>query len=312
MKKVLIFGAAGNIGLELIKYLLSEGKYEITAVDLRNKKSHRILKKYRRRINIIYGDMNDHILADNLVNGHDYIYLLAGVIPPLGDLKKSLLKEMEYNGIKNVLRAVKAYNPNCKLIYLSSTSIYGIQNNITVKTKPKITEFDYYAKNKIDCENLICKEAKNYVIYRIPAVLGNFKNDYPIYNIKADSKFEVITNSDCAYGLVKTIDNYDKVNKHTYNMTGGSDCSLTLKQYKHLLLTLNGLTFRYVFTKIFVPKNFYSSEYKDSDKLEDILHFRSETIASYRIRIKRSKHYYRRRFYRLLALPFLPNIDKEV
>ena len=26
MKKVLIFGAAGNIGLELIKYLLSEGK----------------------------------------------------------------------------------------------------------------------------------------------------------------------------------------------------------------------------------------------------------------------------------------------
>ena len=235
MKKVLIFGAAGNIGLELIKYLLSEGKYEITAVDLKNRRSYKSLKKYRRRINIIYGDMNDHLLIDNLVNNHDYIYLLAGVIPPLGDLKKTLLKEMEYNGIKNVLRGVKAYNSNAKIIYLSSTSIYGLQENVTVKTKPKYDEFDYYIKNKLDCENLIKKSAKNDVSYRIPAVLGNFINDYPIYNIKANTKFEVITNSDCAYGLVKTLDNYDKVNKHIYNMTGGTNCSLSLKEYNHLI-----------------------------------------------------------------------------
>ena len=31
MKKVLVTGAAGAIGLSLIKYLLAEGKYEITA-----------------------------------------------------------------------------------------------------------------------------------------------------------------------------------------------------------------------------------------------------------------------------------------
>lgn len=312
MKKVLIFGAAGNIGLELIKYLLSEGKYEITAVDLKNRRSYKVLKKYRRRINIVYGDMNDRILIDNLVVNHDYVYLLAGVIPPLGDLKKSLLKEMEYNGIKNVLRGIKAYNPDSKVIYLSTTSLYGLQSKITVKTKPQYAEFDYYIKNKLDCEALIKKEVKNYVIYRIPVVLGNFINDYPIYNIKANTKFEVITNSDCAYGLVKTIDNYDKVNKHIYNMTGGSDCTLTLKEYHHLLLSLNGLTFRYLFTKFFVPKNFYSTMLDDSNELEDILHFRSETIESYRIKIKRSKHYYRRRVARLLALPFLPNIDKEV
>ena len=312
MKKVLIFGAAGNIGLELIKYLLSEGKYEITAVDLKNRRSYKALKKYRHRLNIVYGDMNDHILIDNLVGNHDFIYLLAGVIPPLGDLKKTLLKEMEFNGIKNILRGIKAYNPTCKVVYLSTTSLYGLQDKVSVKTRPQYTEFDYYIKNKLDCEALIKKELKNYVIYRIPAVLGNFINDYPIYNIKANTKFEVITNSDCAYGLVKTIDNYDKVNKHIYNMTGGVDCSLTLKQYHHLLLSLNGLTMRYLFTKLFVPKNFYSTMITDSDELEKILHFRSETIESYRIKIKRSRHYYRRRIYRLLALPFLPNIDKEV
>ena len=59
MKKVLVTGASGSIGLKVIKYLLSEGKYEITALDLRNKGNQKRLKKYRRRINIIYGDINE-------------------------------------------------------------------------------------------------------------------------------------------------------------------------------------------------------------------------------------------------------------
>jgi len=50
VKKVLVTGAAGIIGRKVIGYLLSEGKYEITALDLRNKSSQKVLKKYRRRI----------------------------------------------------------------------------------------------------------------------------------------------------------------------------------------------------------------------------------------------------------------------
>ena len=50
MKKVLVTGAAGMIGLNVIKYLLSEGKYEITVLDLKNKSTIQKLKKYRKRI----------------------------------------------------------------------------------------------------------------------------------------------------------------------------------------------------------------------------------------------------------------------
>ena len=90
MKKVLVTGAAGSIGLKVLKYLLSEGKYEITALDLRNKNNFKKLKKYRRRINIIYGDINDNILIDALVKDQDYIIHLAGVMPPIADIKKGL------------------------------------------------------------------------------------------------------------------------------------------------------------------------------------------------------------------------------
>ena len=67
MKKVLVIGAGGTIGLCLLKFLLAEGKYEITAVDLKNNKSIKKLKKYRNRINVIYSDCLDRSLIDNLI-----------------------------------------------------------------------------------------------------------------------------------------------------------------------------------------------------------------------------------------------------
>ena len=113
MKKVLVTGASGTIGSLVIKYLLSEGKYEITALDLRTKNSHKVLKKYRRRINIIYGDINDNVLMEALVKDHDYIIHLAGVMPPLADIKKGLSDKVEYNGTKNIIKAINFYNSKC-------------------------------------------------------------------------------------------------------------------------------------------------------------------------------------------------------
>ena len=107
MKKVLVTGASGAVGLNVIKYLLSEGKYEITALDLRVKNNSKKLKKYRRRINIIYGDINDNVLIDALVKDQDYIIHLASVLPPLSDIKKDIGEEVEYKGTENIIKAIK-------------------------------------------------------------------------------------------------------------------------------------------------------------------------------------------------------------
>ena len=74
MKKILIIGSSGTIGLSLLKYLLSEGKYEITVMDLKNAKVEKKLKKYRKRVNIIYSDGLDRSLIEVLVKDHDYVF----------------------------------------------------------------------------------------------------------------------------------------------------------------------------------------------------------------------------------------------
>ena len=50
MKKVLVVGAAGAVGIHTVKYLLSEGKYEITILDLKNKNSFSRLKRFKKRL----------------------------------------------------------------------------------------------------------------------------------------------------------------------------------------------------------------------------------------------------------------------
>ena len=43
MKKILVTGAGGTVGLQVIRFLLSEGKYEITALELKNRQVYKRL-----------------------------------------------------------------------------------------------------------------------------------------------------------------------------------------------------------------------------------------------------------------------------
>ena len=287
MKKVLVTGAGGSVGIGVIKYLLSEGKYEITALDLRNKNSQKRLKKYRRRINLIYGDMNDSVLMDALVRDHDYIIHLAGIMPPIADIKKNISEAIDYKGTENIIKAMNMYNPDAYFIYASSTTVYGDVENPIVATKPHLTPLDYYSSTKLKVEKLIKDKVKNYIIIRLPLILTNPKNGAFMYNVKLNSKVEAITDNDAGYLFASALNHTKELNKKIWNGTGGE---MTTETYRNILINVlrtYGLSFKYILTTLFVDKNFYGHTYPDSDNLENILEFRSDSISSYYMRLKR-------------------------
>ncbi len=288
MEKVLVTGAAGVIGVKTIKYLLSEGKYEITAVDLRNKNSQKMLKRYRRRVNVIYGDINDSVLMEALVKDQDYIINLAGVMPPLADIKKDLSELVEYKGVEEIVKAINFYNPKCHLIYASATTIYGDEKEVSVKSPIKTTELDYYSNTKVKCEELIKKKLKNYTIIRVPLVLSNPKFGAFMYNVKRRRVCEAITDNDAGYMFVSALINSDKLNKKVFNAGGGDAQKSTYRDILAHVLDIYGLSFRYILTSLFIDRNFYTHTYTDSDDLNDLLDYRSDSLASYYMRLKRS------------------------
>lgn len=303
MKKVLVTGAAGNIGLLVIKYLLSEGKYEITALDLRNKRTLKKLKKYRKRINIIYGDIGDSILMEALVRDHDYIIHLASVMPPLGELNKNLGEIIEYNGTENIIKAINYYNNKCFLIYASTTSMYDASLSATVSEKIKESELSNYSLNKYKTENLIKEKLKNYTIFRLPIVLNDISSEPFIYNIKKNSMIEVTTKEDASYAFVSAL-NYEKeLNKKTFNVGMGKNGRIIYNDVLKNILKYYGLSMRYILSRIFLEKNYYSPVLLDSDKLDDVIHYRNDSLYNYYRRLQRKGK--KRIIQRILAYPFL-------
>lgn len=309
MKKVLVTGAAGSIGMLVIKYLLSEGKYEITALDLRNKRVLKKLKKYRKRINIIYGDVNDPVLMEALVKDHDYIIHLASVMPPLGDFSKNIGEIVDYNGTENIIKAINYYNNDCFLIYASTTSLYDSSLSGNVKEKVKEDELTYYSLNKYNTENLIKKKLKNYTIFRLPLILNNIIDEPFMFNVKKNLMVEVTTNIDAAYAFVKAIDHKKELNKKEFNVGMGSEGRLIYNDILKNILKYYGLSIRYILSRIFLEKTYRSPVLTDSDKLEEIIDYRNDSLYNYYRRLQnRGK---KRVIRKLLAKPLLYLKNKE-
>jgi len=307
MKKILITGASGTIGFLVVKYLLTEDDtYEITALDLKNRRSGKRLKKYRKRLNLIYGDVNDKTLMEALIKDHDIVIHLAGVIPPLADLKSELTRVVDYEGTKTIIRAIQKNNPKCFLIYASSTTIYGSEGlKRKVTDELLIDSDDSYSNVKADTEDMIKNELKHYTIFRLPALICNPQCDAPMYNTPIDSKVELITSADAAYSFARAISHQKELNKNIYNISGGSACRTLFRNYLIKILQIHGLTIRYLVTALLVDKNFYGGYYDDGAKIDDILQFRNGTLTGYYKELETNTNKFKRFFPRLFAIPFI-------
>ena len=309
MKKVLVTGAGGTIGLQVIRFLLSEGKYEITALELKSFNVYKRLKPFRKRINIVYGDVNDNAIVDALVKDHDVVIHLAGVLPPLANVNEDLCKAIDYNGTQTIVDSIKRYNPDCFLLYASSTSIYGKQDdymNIDKKSKFEVDEYDYFSKYKIECEKYIKDNIKNYSIFRLAYVLCDPGPEGLIYNVPMDCEMEVLSAEDAGYAFVCAIDFQKKLNKKVFNVSGGDKFRTSYREYVENIFKTYGLSLKFIASWLMVEKNYCGGYYKDGDELENILHFRSKNLSVYyHNTLVKYKSKITRLIPRLLAWPFI-------
>ena len=121
--------------------------------------------------------------------------------------------------------------------------------------------------------------------------------------LKKNSIVDVVTKEDIAYAFVKGIQNLDKLNKKTFNVT--SEETILFKDLLINILKIRGLSFKYVLSRLFLEKNYYSPVCKDRDELEEIIHYRNDSLIEYYNRLKRKNS--KRKFAKFLAKPFIRN-----
>ena len=133
MKHVLVTGAAGFIGFHLARYLKKRGD-KIVGLDNFNDYYDPLLKKNRTKelakldISVIEGDITDPTILKEIVENHRITHIAhlaaqAGVRYSLTNPQAYIKANVE--GFINVLELCRQ-NPNLKLVYASSSSVYGL------------------------------------------------------------------------------------------------------------------------------------------------------------------------------------------
>ncbi len=309
MKKCLVTGASGIVGKKLISKLLNSGNYEITALDLKSTKSVKTLNKFKNKINIVYGDINDSTIMNALIKDHDVIFHLAGLMPPTTELHPNLANIIEYGGSKSIIDAIKEFNPKAYFIFLSTTAVYGNVKQATVDSDINILNHDIYSQNKYKIEDYIRKNLTNYTIYRVPLIIE--KNNYNsfMYNIPLNTKIEVITNSLVANALITSLTNKRKLNKKTFNLSGGKKYQISTNALYIKALQIEGVSLRFFLMRYFIPQNFYGHIYPDSHELNGILDFQKGSISEYLNSFTVSKKFLRS-INRLIAYFYIRKLSK--
>ncbi len=168
--KVLVTGGLGHIGSKLVEYLSNEG-HSITVVDnISTQRYSSIFNRIPKIFSFYPIDTRDEKI-EKFVDENDVVIHLAGMTDAAGSI--NMANELFENNLKstiNISRMTNKYNK--KLVFSSSTSVYGYQENIVSEITKELNPMTPYAKCKIDEENFIQNNNSNFSILRLGTIFG--------------------------------------------------------------------------------------------------------------------------------------------
>jgi len=158
MKNFLITGGAGFVGSHLAEELIKKGN-SVTILDDLNTGKMENLEKINEKINFVKGDIRDSILLKDIFKDKDGIFHQAA----RASVQESFIKSEEYHdinvkGTEKIFKQANEYG--IKVVYASSSSVYGNPDKLPIKEDCPLNPINPYAQTKVDKEKL----AKEYAV----------------------------------------------------------------------------------------------------------------------------------------------------
>jgi len=156
--KYVVTGGAGFIGSHITEKLVERGD-TTTVIDNMNTGKEENLESVRDKINFVKGDILDIDLLENITKDVDGVFHQAA----LASVQDSFDQPDEYhkvnvNGTENILKLSKKYG--FKVVYASSSSVYGDPVRIPIKESDEKNPINPYAETKLKKEELAIKYSK--------------------------------------------------------------------------------------------------------------------------------------------------------
>tara|TARA_A100001037_G_scaffold277741_1_gene278079 strand:- start:1990 stop:2889 length:900 start_codon:yes stop_codon:yes gene_type:complete len=153
--RYVVTGGAGFVGSHLVKLLVREG-HNVRVIDNLHSGKKENLSSVIEDIEFIEKDIRDTGSIENYFKNIDGIFHQAA----LTVVQDSFTNPEEYNdvnvnGTENIFRI--AQKNNTKVVFASSSSVYGHQNDVPISEDAEKSPINPYGKTKLDDEILMKK-----------------------------------------------------------------------------------------------------------------------------------------------------------
>jgi nucleoside-diphosphate-sugar epimerase len=156
---VLVVGGAGYIGGATTDVLMERG-ITFTVYDKLLYDSH-----FLKSVDFVHGDIRDTTKLKELLPQYTHVVWLAALVgDPACRIKPELTKEVNQDAVEWF-----AKNYDGRIIFLSTCSVYGINNDEVDEDTP-LNPLSEYAETKAEAEKFL--KGKNALIFRLGTVFG--------------------------------------------------------------------------------------------------------------------------------------------
>ncbi|MGN0542711.1 MAG: NAD-dependent epimerase/dehydratase family protein [Acutalibacteraceae bacterium] len=301
-QKVFLTGATGGMGYESLKQMAQDtDKYDILILARPSEKNKKLLAPYagKKGIDIRWGDLTDYKTVFDCVKDCGIVLHIAAFVSPQADYYPKKAMQANYGSTKNIIEAIKEQGraDEVKFVYIGTVAETGDRmppihwGRVGDPIKPSM--FDYYAVSKVAAERYVIESGLKYwVSLRQTGIIGPAMSkirDAIMFHNCFDNVLEYVSDRDSGR-LMRNLSLFDSENTlpeefwgHIYNIGGGESCRVdTFTMFKKLYGDIGINKLSYILDpKAQATRNFHGHYYLDSDKLENYLHFRQDSMQYY-------------------------------
>ena len=280
MKRVLVTGACGNIGANVVDLLVQRG-YSVRAVDLDTPGSRAAAERWGDGVETRFGSIcNDALVAD-AVSGMDHVIHLAAIVPPAVDVNQAMGYAVNVVATRSIIAACEAQPKPPRLTFTSTAAIWGRNDEVEGprRADEEIAPSDNYSRQKAECEAMLRDSSLDTVVFRIamtppvsPGALSPFA-----FDMHPDMRVEFTHPQDQALGIVNSLV-VDEVTGRTLCLGGGERNRMRYREFMNMAFEAMGLP---ELPRSAFGESLFMTDWVDSEESQAILDYQRRDVAQY-------------------------------
>lgn len=240
---VLVTGAFGNVGSNVVAALLEQG-HRVRGLTPDRKRERAVIDRFAGRVEVVEGDIRRMADVAAALAGQDVVVHLAFVIPPVCHEQPELAEAVNVGGTRNLIEAMQKEGAPPKLVFASTLDVYGRTSHLEPprRVDDPVEATDNYSAYKIECERMVRDSGLAWCILRfadVPPIA--LRDPHPImFTIPLAQRIEMIHPRDVGLAVANAV-SCNEAWGRVLNIGGGKRCQVTYGEYLAAMMRAMGM-----------------------------------------------------------------------